>query len=86
MYFIPWSDAFLLAKTAVETLHWLPLATLDKPRKKDVNNLEAIARKLIFSTKIKYFKDFCNMAAGQNETLDSHGGRGTRFCRVSKLY
>ena len=45
MYFIPWSDAFLLAKTAVETLDWLPLATLDKPRKEDVNNLEAIANK-----------------------------------------
>ena len=48
MYFIPWSDAFLLAKTAVETFDWLPLATLDKPRKEDVNNLEAIANKSIF--------------------------------------
>jgi hypothetical protein len=37
-----------LAKTAVETRDWLPLDTLHKPLKEEVNNLDAIAKKLNF--------------------------------------
>ena len=73
MYFIPWSDAFLLAKTAVETLDWLPLATLDKPRKEDVNNLEAIANKSIFFNKNQIFQSLLQYGCRTE--------RGTQFTR-----
>ena len=45
---IPPSDAFLLAKKAVETRDCLPLDTLHNPLKDDVNNRDAIAKKMYF--------------------------------------